>query len=233
MKVFAISDLHLPGRSDKPMNVFGQIWDGYDEKIRQSWAEKVSDDDIVLLSGDLSWAMRMEDVVDDVEYVNSMKGKKVILKGNHDYWWQTISKVRAMLPNDMYAIQNDCIRFGNVLICGSRGWTCPNTIDFTKDDEKIYLRETERLRLSMKQMQSMRQDGDKVIAMMHFPPFNVKRENSNFTDIFEEFGVENVIYGHLHGKDSLSIKKVTRGGVNYYLTSCDLCNFELQNIDID
>lgn len=233
MKVFAISDLHLPGKSDKPMNIFGQAWNGYEDKIKQSWDNVVSEDDIVLLSGDLSWAMRLENVDEDIEFVSSQKGKKVLLKGNHDFWWQAISKVRAVLPKGMYAVQNDCIRIENLLICGTRGWTCPNTVDFTKEDEKIYLRETERLKLSLTQMSAMRKDGDKVVAMMHYPPFNVRRESSNFTELFDQFDVKNVVYGHLHGKDSLSIKKITRGNVNYYLTSCDLCSFELQEIDLD
>ena len=233
MKVFAISDLHLAGMSNKPMNVFGSIWDNYVDKIAKSWDELVSEDDVVLLAGDLSWAMRMEDVREDIEFTSKMRGKKVLLKGNHDYWWQTITKVRNILPNDMYAVQNDCIRIGNLLICGSRGWTCPNSVDFSADDKKLYLRESERLNLSLMEMDKMRKEGDVVVGMMHYPPFNVKRENSNFTEIFEKYGVKHVVYGHLHGKDSLTTKKFIKNDVNYYLTSCDLAGFELQKIDIE
>ncbi len=231
MNIYAISDLHLAGNSDKPMNVFGSCWDNYTDKIVKSWNEMVqNDDDIVLLSGDLSWAMRTEDVMDDINFVSSLKGQKVLLKGNHDYWWQTLSKVRAILPKGMYAVQNDVLRLQNVLICGTRGWTCPNTVDFSKEDEKLYLRETERLNLSLKAMEKERKEGDIVVGMMHYPPFNVRRENSNFTTAFEEHNVKNVIYGHLHGKESLAQKQFYKNDVVYHLTSCDLVGFQLQKI---
>lgn len=230
MKVFAISDLHLPGNSEKPMNIFGKNWDNYVEKIEYDWKNKVSDDDIVLLPGDLSWAMRIEEVIDDLNRIASLPGKKVLLKGNHDYWWQGIGKVRSILPQGVYAIQNDSLKFGNIIICGSRGWTCPNSNDFTKEDKKIYLRESERLELSLNSAEKCKVTDDICIAMMHFPPFNVKRESSNFTDSFEKHGITKVVYGHLHGGDSLALKKVNRGRVTYYLTSCDLISFELQQI---
>lgn len=230
MKVFAISDLHLPGRDDKPMNVFGSNWDNYTEKIREDWLKKVNEDDIVILAGDLSWAMEMKNVVDDIEYINSLPGKKVILRGNHDYWWQSIANVREMLPENIYAVQNDAIKLGKVVICGSRGWTCPNKNNFTEHDEKIYRREGERLKLSIATMKKLYKEGDEVIGIMHYPPFNVKREASIFTEIFESVGIKKVIYGHLHGKDSLAVKKFSRANITYYLTSCDLVDFKLQLI---
>lgn len=230
IKVFAISDLHLPGNSDKPMNVFGKNWDNYIEKIEEDWKKKVTDDDIVLLAGDLSWAMRIDDAIDDIKRVGDLPGTKIILKGNHDFWWQGIGKVRAILPDKFYAVQNDCVKVGNAIICGSRGWTCPNPNDFSLDDKKIYLRESERLEMSLKSIDKIKEEGDTVIAMMHYPPFNVKREESNFTQCFEKYGITKVIYGHLHGSDSLSMKTYVKNGVTYYLTSCDLVNFELQEI---
>ncbi|MBR2160065.1 MAG: metallophosphoesterase, partial [Clostridia bacterium] len=226
MKVFAISDLHMPGKSDKPMNVFGKIWDNYLDKIKSSWERQVGDDDIVLLPGDLSWAMRLSEVDEDLQFIAKLPGKKVLLKGNHDYWWQGVGKVREILPENVYAIQNDALKFGNVVICGTRGWTCPNTSDFTKEDEKIYLRETERLKLSLKKMQAIKEEGDNVIAMTHFPPFNVRREPSNYTALFADFGVKTVVYGHLHGGSHKLAMEGLWDGVEFRLVSADYLAFK-------
>ena len=140
MKVYAISDLHLSINSNKPMNIFGPVWDGYLEKIEESWKEKgVTDDDIVLIAGDLSWAMKLNDAIADLEYISQMgKGKKVVIRGNHDYWWSSISALRGVLPYGMYALQNDAVKIGDYIICGTRGWTVPEITHKTPEDEKIY-----------------------------------------------------------------------------------------------
>lgn len=213
------------------MDVFGGNWVGYVDKIRADWAAKVTDDDIVLIGGDISWAMKQEDAEKDIEFFfENLKGKKILVKGNHDYWWNAIGKVRDMLPENFYALQNDSIRFGNVVICGSRCWAVPGAPDFDERDRKIYNRETERLRLSLKSAVKDRQSGDKLIALIHYPPFNVHRDSSQFTDMFEEFGVDCVVYGHLHGKDVRADKSVVKNGIKYYLTSCDLVENKLTEI---
>ena len=232
MKIYAISDLHISTNTNKPMDIFGGNWVGYLDKIFADWNEKVTDDDIVLIGGDISWAMDIEDAKKDLEILSNLKGKKILIKGNHDYWWSGITKVRDILPENFYALQNDSIKFDNVIICGSRCWSVPGSPDFTEQDNKIYLRETERLKLSFNSVKKMREDGDKVIALVHFPPFNVRRENSLFTDIFEENGVNAVIYGHLHGKDVRSDKLVIKNGVKYYLTSCDQVDNKLTEIEL-
>ncbi len=221
MKFFAISDLHISTNTNKPMDIFGGNWVGYMDKIRADWQSKVSDDDVVLIGGDISWAMTIEDAKKDLKSLEDLKGKKVLIKGNHDYWWSGIGKVRDILPPNFYALQNDSVKFENTVICGSRCWAVPGAPDFNEQDMKIYLRETERLKLSLKSAEKIKKDGDKLIALIHYPPFNVRRENSLFTDIFEEFGVTDVVYGHLHGKDVRSDKLVVKNGINYYLTSCD------------
>lgn len=231
MKIFAISDLHISASTDKPMDIFGGNWVGYVDKIRADWAAKVTDDDIVLIGGDISWAMKQEDAEKDIGFFFAdLKGRKILIKGNHDYWWNAIGKVRDMLPESFYALQNDSIRLGNAVICGSRGWSVPGAPDFDERDRKIYNRETERLRLSLKSALKEKQDGDKLIALIHYPPFNVHRESSQFTDIFEEFGVDCVVYGHLHGKDARADKLVVKNGIKYYLTSCDLVENKLTEI---
>ena len=232
MKVFAISDLHISTNTDKPMDIFGGNWVGYLDKIKADWNEKVTDDDLVLIGGDISWAMDIADAKKDIETLEILKGKKIFIKGNHDYWWSGIGKVRDMMPEGFYALQNDSIRFDGVVICGSRCWSVPGAPDFKEQDMKIYLRETERLKLSLSAAQKLKQEGDKLIALVHFPPFNVRRENSLFTDIFEQNGVDSVIYGHLHGKSVRSDKLVVKNGIKYYLTSCDQVENKLQEIEL-
>lgn len=230
MKIFAISDLHISSNTDKPMDVFGGNWVGYLDKIIADWQEKVSDDDVVLIGGDISWAMDFDEAKIDLDKISSLKGKKIIIKGNHDYWWGSISRVRDMLPENFIALQNDSIKIGNLVICGSRLWSVPGSPDFTEQDNKIYNREIERLKLSIKSAQKLMQEGDKLIALIHFPPFNVRRENSAFTDLFEEYKVDAVVYGHLHGKSVRADKLVIKNGIKYYLTSCDQVENKLTEI---
>ena len=148
MKIFAISDLHISTNTNKPMDVFGGNWVGYLDKIFADWVNKVTDDDLVLIGGDISWAMSIEDAQKDLELLKDLPGIKIFIKGNHDYWWSGIGKVRDVLSKNMYALQNDCIKFNDVIICGSRCWAVPGAPDFSVNDEKIYKREAERLKLS-------------------------------------------------------------------------------------
>ncbi|MBP5308767.1 MAG: metallophosphoesterase [Clostridia bacterium] len=221
MKLYAISDLHLSTTAEKPMDVFGGKWVNYMEKIRADWLEKVDDGDVVLIAGDVSWAMQLENAITDIKTLADLPGKKVLIRGNHDYWWNGISKIRAELPENFYCLQNDCLRFPSVVLCGSRGWVVEGSPDFGEQDKKIYLREAERLKLAFSQVGKVRQEGDEIICMVHFPPFNVKRENSLFTEIFEKNGVNKVVYGHLHGRESRVDRYLVKNGIEYFLTSCD------------
>ena len=230
MKVFAISDLHLSTVVEKPMDIFGKSWENYFEIISADWNAKVKEDDLVILAGDFSWAMRMDEAIPDFELVARLPGKKVILRGNHDYWWNTLSQVRNAIPNGFYALQNDCMRFGDVLVCGTRGWVVPDGDNLSAEDKKIYLRETERLKLSIAAMQKMRKPTDKVIAVMHYPPFNGRYDDSDFTRQFIEAGITTVVYGHLHGKDCRANLHMKKFGIDFYLTSCDLVGNKLTEI---
>lgn len=232
MKIYAISDLHISTNSNKPMDVFGGNWVNYLDKIKEDWKSKVTDDDLVLIGGDISWAMKLEEAKDDLLSLQELKGKKVFIKGNHDYWWSSISRIRDVLPENFYALQNDSVKFGNVIICGSRCWSVPGSPDFKDEDMKIYKRETERLKLSLSSARKTMNEGDKLVALIHFPPFNVKRENSAFTDIFEQNNVDCVIYGHLHGKSVRADKLVVKNGIKYYLTSCDQVDNKLTEIQL-
>ena len=202
MRIFAISDLHLSINNPKPMNIFGPTWDNYLDKIESSAASLMTEDDILLIPGDISWAMKLDDAIVDLEYIDShLPGKKYILRGNHDYWWGGISTLRSILPNGIRAIQNDANREQGVVICGTRGWTVPETNHKTADDEKIYKREVIRMELSLKNAAAIKQEGDKIVCMMHYPPFNNKLAESDFTKLLEAYGVDYVVYGHLHNYD--------------------------------
>ena len=230
MKIFAISDLHLSINSDKPMNIFGPVWDGYLDKIKNSWS-CVKDDDVVLIAGDHSWAMKMADALPDLDYIAGLgKGHKIIIKGNHDYWWSSISALRKELPLGMYALQNDAVKIGDYIFCGSRGWTVPEQAHKTADDEKIYKREAIRLELSLQDAKRIQTNNEKIIVLMHYPPFNSKLEDSDFTKLFEKYEIETVVYGHLHSYDKKQQLITYKNNVKYYLTSCDLVGNELIEI---
>lgn len=227
MKIFAISDLHLSFMVEKPMDIFGGAWENYTDKIKENWKKVVSDEDLVLVGGDISWAMKLSETEKDFEYIDSLPGRKVIIRGNHDYWWKSISGIREILPASISALQNDSIRFGNVLVAGTRGWdVCEGNVDFnfSQDDKKIYEREIIRLRLALEDMQKKRQEGDKVICMIHYPPFNSRREDSGFTKLFEEFKVDVVIYGHIHNNIGRYERLIVKNNIPYYLTSADMIN---------
>lgn len=216
--------------SDKPMDVFGAGWEGHFEKIKNDWQNKVAEDDIVLLCGDTSWGTKLEEGVFDLNSLKGLKGRKVFVKGNHDYWWNGISKLRDAAPDDtFYFLQNDCVKFGNIIICGSRGWSCPGSADYTEHDEKLYLREAERFKLCFKEVEKVREEGDILIVMTHYPPMGLKLQDTLFTKLFEENGADKVVFGHIHGQSFFPFRTV-KGGIEYVLTSCDKVGFALQLI---
>ena len=232
VRVYAISDLHLSGKNiTKPMNIFESYSSGYIEDVKDNWNMTVQDDDVVLISGDISWASNFDDAKDDLDFIGQLKGIKVIIRGNHDYWWQSISKVRSVLCNETYAIQNDSIKIGNTVICGTRGWTLPDFSKETKEEDiKIYLREIERLKLSLEDASVKRNEGDVLICMTHFPPINSAPEDNDFTGLLNDYKVNKLVYGHLHGSDIQTPLCYENNGIEYYLTSCDLTHNKLIQI---
>lgn len=226
MNVYAIGDLHLSHIANKPMDIFGPEWERHEERIEREWRDLVRGEDIVLIPGDFSWAMRLEEAKPDIEYLHRLPGTKILIRGNHDYWWSSLTKVRSALPSSIHAVQNDCISIKDVNIGGTRGWTCPGGSGYTIQDEKLYNREVQRLELSLS---SMPKDGIRI-AMMHYPPFNENLENSGFTELMEKYDIETVVYGHLHGKSSSFSFKGIRNGVNYMLVSADYIDFTPKHI---
>lgn len=232
MHVYAISDPHLSFTEDKPMSVFGAVWENHWDEITADWKAKVQSDDVVLIAGDISWAMYLQDAVKDLELIGALPGTKILIRGNHDYWWSGISKVRAVLPEGTHCLQNDALKIGKYVFAGSRGWSVPETgAAQSAEDAKIFEREIIRMEMSLTAADKLREEGDKLIAMIHYPPFNSRYENSPFTELFRRFGVNKVVYGHLHGVESRTELVRVKHGTEYLLTSCDKLGNVLKLVD--
>lgn len=230
MNIYAISDLHLSLTSDKPMDIFGAGWEEHFEKIKLDWMRKVQPEDIVLISGDISWAMKLSDALVDLQALADLPGKKVFIRGNHDYWWNGITRLRDSAPDGNFIfLQTDAVRLDGYVIVGSRGWTCPGSSDYTEQDQKLYLREAERFRLAFLDADKLVQEGDKKVAMIHYPPFTAKKEDTLFSQLFEKNGVDKVVFGHIHGASYFPLR-TEKNGVEYHLASCDKVGFNLIKI---
>jgi len=221
--IFGISDLHLSLTEDKPMDIFGENWTDHHLKIAEDWKDKVGEEDLVLIPGDVSWALKFEDAIKDLEFIASLPGKKVLVKGNHDLWWSSVSKLRALGLKGMYFIQNDSVEYEGISICGTRGWLIPEDGNLSPDDEKIYQRELMRLENSLKSATC-----DRKIVLIHHPPVGKDGAISKFIDIMEKYGVERCVYGHLHNRfDNRTFIDGRIGNIEFNLLSCDYLNFGL------
>lgn len=223
MHLFAIGDLHLPGSQEKPMDIFGDQWRDHAERIAASWKAQVAEDDVVLVPGDLSWAMTLEEAAPDLAYLGRLPGSIVLIRGNHDYWWGAIGKVRKALPPNVTAIQNDHAHIKGITVCGTRGWTLLGSAHFTEHDEKMYAREVLRLESSLES--AVRAGLQPDVVMLHYPPATVRREPTGFTDLLQRYRVRTCVYGHLHGRDQQDALSGNWDGVTYHLVACDAIGF--------
>ncbi len=228
-RVFAIADLHLSLCGQKPMDRFGSVWERHPERIEAAWRERILPEDLVLLPGDLSWGMRVEDARIDLDFISALPGVKVLLRGNHDYWWQSLSKLRKAFP-ELHFLQNDAFSYAGVGVCGTRGWDLRPARGFDDpDDDKIYKREVERLKLSI---QALPRTATRRIAMLHYPPLMPYQKDTEFSRLLSESDIELCVYGHLH---LANIDDETSGppakpfegeyrGVQYRIVACDRLN---------
>ncbi|RYD03313.1 hypothetical protein N752_21005 [Desulforamulus aquiferis] len=206
----------------KPMDIFNNEWHQHHRKIYENWHDIITNEDIILMPGDLSWATKPEEVSNDVDYLGKLPGTVLMVPGNHDYWWQGISKTRKLVPHNVRLIQNDHILIQDIAICGTRGWTCPNSFQFTEQDEKIYNRELIRLENSLSSIKGKHRE---IIAMMHFMPTNEQHDKSGFIDLFLKYGVDRVVYGHLHDRARNYRLPDELWGLKFHLVSADFVNF--------
>ena len=232
MSIYAIADLHLSfsgtfnadnwaaNREYKPMGDLDCIWHDHAHRIYENWHRTVQEKDVVLVPGDISWAMRLDEARPDFDYLGALPGRLVCIQGNHDYWWQSISRARAAVPPNVVLIQNDHLALDGVNICGTRGWLCPRGNYFKPEDEKIYLRELMRLESSLQSAKT----GPRLV-MMHYMPTNEKHDYSGFIELLQKYEVETVVYGHMHANAWRYRLPDRAWGINFYLTSADYLNF--------
>lgn len=227
MAIFAISDLHLSFGTDKPMNVFGQVWENYEDKIKINWKSSVNENDIVILPGDLSWGITLKEAKKDFEFINNLPGRKIILKGNHDYYFSTKTKVEKYFKENGFdtisVLHNDAIETNECIVAGTRGWGKTESSDKALD-KKIILREENRLILSLEKAKKIQEKSpDKqIIVAMHFPPFI-----GNFQKIMKDYDIKKCIYGHLHGYGHFMVKEGIIDGIEYKMVSCDYTKFNM------
>lgn len=223
MSLFAIADLHLSLGEDKPMDVFSG-WNDYVQRLEENWRRLVTEDDTVVIAGDISWAMKLEETLTDFRFIDSLPGKKLLLKGNHDYWWSTKRKMDAYLQeNGLASIQilfNNAYRVGEYAVCGTRGWFLEND---TPEDVKVLNREVGRLRLSLEEAKKC---GGEPVAFLHYPPYYRGVECPEIMDVLLSYGVKNCYYGHIHGKKNFRLAwEGDYKGVDFRLISCDKVGF--------
>lgn len=234
MSIYVIADLHLSFGVDKPMDIFGEAWDNHPEKIRQDWISKVKPEDTVILPGDFSWATYIEEAEKDFEYLNELPGKKILLKGNHDYWWTTLTKMREFVTEKGFEnidfLYNNSYLVEDKIIVGSRGWALQDG----EENRKMINRENERLKLSFKDGIEKYGENKEIIAFMHYPPINSKELLGNsyleFYKTMREYNVRECYYGHLHGNSHKDAIEGEVGGINFHLISADYLNFKLVKI---
>ena len=233
MAIYTIGDLHLSLKHPKPMDIFGNNWENHEEKIKQDWLSKVTENDLVILPGDFSWETYLKETDKDFEYINNLPGKKLLLKGNHDYWWTTVSSMRNFIKENNFEnidfIYNNSYEFENYLIAGTRGWSVKE-----EENEKMLNRETIRLDLSLQDATKKYGTEKEILVFMHYPPIThtdlQQNQEPEFVRIMKKYNVKKCFYGHLH---STSINDAVEGnyfGIDFKLVSSDSLNFKLYKI---
>lgn len=235
MAIFVIADLHLSFKNPKPMNIFGDNWENHEQKIKQDWLSKVTDNDVVILPGDFSWAMTLEDAYLDFKYLNELPGKKLLLKGNHDYWWTTLTKMRVYLQQHHFTtidfIYNNSYCYEDIILTGSRGWTL-NDLEGTG---KILNRELGRLELSLQEGRNIYGEEKELIVFMHYPPIThsamLNKLELKFVELMKQYGVKRCFYGHLHSRSHKDAIEGIVDGIDFKLISGDYLDFHLMEIN--
>ena len=234
MSIYVIGDLHLSFNTQKPMDIFGENWTGHEEKIKRDWLQKVKDEDLVVLPGDFSWETYLENTKKDFEYLNSLPGKKILLKGNHDYWWTTITSMRKFLKENNFEnigfLYNNSYEFEDKILCGTRGWS----ITDEETNEKLINRELIRLELSLQDGVNKYGTDKEIIVFMHYPPITkakiITGQEAKFVEMMRKYKVKRCFYGHLHGTSIADAVEGNIEGIELKLVSADGLDFELLKI---
>ena len=221
--IYGLSDLHLDYTGDKSMEVFGSAWENYEERMFKAWKEIVKDDDYVVLPGDISWALKIEEAYNDLKRIESLPGKKIFLKGNHDLWWSSLNKIRELNLKNMFFLQNNSFETEKYVFIGTRGWVSPKSSEFSEDtDRKIYNRELMRLKLSY---DSVKNKEKEIICLFHYPPVEKDRTLNDFGLFVKEHNIKIVLYGHLHAYSLNNVVDEVVDGIEFHCISADYLKF--------
>ncbi len=230
MALYTIGDLHLPLGIDKPMDVFGKAWENYVQRLKDNWQALVKKEDTVVIVGDFSWATYLEQSYKDFEFLHSLNGKKILLKGNHDYWWTTKNKLDKFIKDNNFSdiefLQNNSYVYDGIAICGTRGWLHPAWESFNETDKKIFEREVIRLELSLESAA----DCEEIYVFTHYPPISMQKENNAFRDMMKKYNVKKCFYGHLHAAAHHNAFCGTADGIEYNLVAADYLKFSPMKI---
>lgn len=233
MSIYVIGDLHLSFSVDKPMDIFG--WGNHAEKIKNNWIQKVKGEDTVILPGDFSWATYLQDTYKDFEYLNSLPGKKIMSKGNHDYWWTTVTSMKKFLKENNFAnidfLYNNSYLVEDKIITGTRGWT--NNWQ-SEENRRILKRENDRLKLSIEDGIKKFGDNKEIIVFIHYPPFfkeSLVPEEIDFIETIKKYNVKKCFYAHLHSDSHKDAIEGTIEGIEFKLVSSDYLKFDLLKIN--
>lgn len=234
MSIYAIGDLHLSFINNKPMDIFGENWTNHEQKIEENWKKTIKEDDLVILPGDFSWAMKLNETGKDFEFINKLPGMKVLVKGNHDYWWTTLKSMNNFICENKYKninfLINNAYEYQNYSIVGTRGWTFGNT----DNSEKMYKRELIRLENSIQYALNNYGNNNEMICAMHYPPITKQMieqgQKSEYLELMKKYNIKKCIYGHLHGKAHNEAIEKTIDGIELKLVSSDYLNFNLYKI---
>lgn len=226
MALYAIADLHLSVGVSKKMDIFGGVWDGYHEKIKSNLSTMLTEYDTLVIAGDFSWGMTMTQALSDFRFIDGFLGKKIISKGNHDFWWDTVKKMKeTLLKNDIYSVDflnNNYFAYRDIAICGSRGWFFEEQKN-TEHDKKMIKREVLRLAASL---ESAKADGfGRLCAFLHYPPVFYNYTCAEMIDVLKTYNVVSCYYGHLHGNAHDLAVQGTHDGINFRLISADYLGF--------
>lgn len=228
MAVFTIADLHLSNSTNKPMDIFGPKWENHAERLRENWQNLVRPEDTVIIAGDISWGMRTDDALSDLQFIESLNGKKIIAKGNHDYWWQTMKKLYevrdSISATSIDFLFNNAYKVENFIICGTRGWFPED--NYSPDDEKIVNREAERLRTSILQGLKLKEENEacEILVFLHYPPAYGSVRCEKICEVLHQYQIKRVFYGHLHGaQKSKLVYQIA--GASLTLVSADWIGF--------
>lgn len=220
--IYGIADLHMDHTGQKPMDIFGEKWLDHENNIMNTWKEIVKANDLVLLPGDISWALKIDGVIGDLERIDMLPGKKVMIKGNHDYWWASLSKLNALNLKSMFFLQNNSYIHGNYKIVGTRGWISRDSDSFNENDEKVFQRELLRFKMSLESGKNARE----TIAIIHYPPFNIDGSTNEFVDIMKDYGVKTCLYGHLHADGHKYVVEGNISGIEFHCVASDFIDFK-------